>query len=72
VPAPIVPDRLWMAELQAVARVIPGFVYGLGAAGAAVAQGGADESFPSRGFSRVGLEVGDGQAAIASGERTSH
>lgn len=59
-PAPAVPDRLWIGELQAVVSLVPGWFYGLGGVGGVMPQGGDGDSFPSRGLARLGFEVGDG------------
>ena len=50
-----------MGELQALAGLIPGWIYVLGGLGGVVPQGGDGESFPTRGFARLGFEVGDGR-----------
>ena len=61
--APVVPDRLWTAQLDAVVRVLPSVpVFGVVACGIVVPDGARKDSLPaSRGLVRTGVEIGDGR-----------
>lgn len=60
-PDPVVPDRLWMAEAQAVWKVFSLPVHLLGGTGVSIPEGGNGSLPGGRALLRVGIELGDDQ-----------
>jgi hypothetical protein len=62
-PDPVVPTRLWMGEVQGLARILPVVpLYAVAGLGIAFPQGQQADSLPSsRTTLRAGLELGDGR-----------